>query len=148
MPTTNKDTNSRLDASFMSSYREEVDVERRLMLFCQHHHNCNEKYQSAVAIRRLVDDQKTKTLLDKYKETSRKDNVSLAQEKTTKPKVSVKSEQQQSVSDPSRNQKNTLADTNKVGNIAFVVKHLYLQIDVRKRVYPVLLIAVAGGHYI
>jgi len=129
MPTTTRETN-RLDASFMSSYREELDVERRLMLFCQHHHNCNEKYQSAVAIRRLVEDQNTKTLLDKYKETPRKDNVSLTQEKASKPKVTVKSEQQ-SISD-SRNQKDTLGDNNKVNDIAFVVKHQYLLIDVRK----------------
>lgn len=127
MPTANrldKDT-SRLDAGYMNNYREEVDIQRRLMIFCQHHNNCKEKYQNSVAVRRLVEEQNTKVLLDKYKETSRKDNVSLAQDKTLKPKVAVvKSEQQQqqSSSDPSRSQKDTLADTSKV-NI-FVVKHL------------------------
>lgn len=122
MPTANrldKDT-KRLDAGFMNSYHEEVDsVETRLMLYCQHHRNCNEKYQNAVAIRRFVEDQNTKALLDKYnKDTSRKDNVSVAQEKA-KPKVAVKSEQQQqqSTGDPSRAQKDTLSDSNKVGTL-------------------------------
>ena len=117
MPTANrldKETN-RLDGGYMSNYREEVDVDRRLMIFYQHHNSCNDKYQNAVAIRRLVEEQNTKALLDKYKETSRKDNVSLAQDKTSKPKVAVKLEQQQqSTSDASRSQKDSVADNNKV----------------------------------
>ena len=117
MPTANrldKETNRHLDGGFMNDYREEVDVDRRLMLFYQHHNSCNDKYQNAVAIRRLVEEQKTKILLDKYKETSRKDNVSLAQDKTSKPKVGVKSELQQSTSDPSRSQKDSAGDSSKV----------------------------------
>lgn len=124
MPTANrldKETN-RLDGGYMSNYREEVDVDRRLMIFYQHHNSCNDKYQNAVAIRRLVEDQKTKALLDKYKETSRKDNVSLAQDKTSKPKVTIKSEQQQSTSDPPRSQKDSAADSSKVTIIINVRK--------------------------
>ena len=124
MPTANrldKETNRHLDGGFMNDYREEVDVDRRLMLFYQHHNNCNDRYQNAVAIRRLVEEQNTRALLEKYKETSRKDNVSLAQDKTSKAKVGVKSEQQQSTSDPSRSQKDCTGDSNKV----FVLeKHL------------------------
>ena len=115
MPTANrleKDT-SRLDAGYMNSYREEVDVQRKLMLYLQHHNSCKDKYQSAVAVRRLVEEQNTKVLLDKYKETSRKENVSLAHDKP-KPKVAVVKSEHQSTSDPSRNQKDTLADNSKV----------------------------------
>ena len=122
MPTANrldKDT-SRLDGGYMNNYREEVDVDRRLMIYYQHHNSCNDKYQNAVAIRRLVEEQKTKALLDKYKESSRKDNVSLAQDKTSKPKVTVKSEQQQSTGDPVRSQKDSAGDSSKVNNIQLV----------------------------
>lgn len=137
MPTANrldKDTN-RLDGAFMNNYHEEGGAERRLMLFCQHHNNCNEKYQNAVIFRRLAEDQSTKALLDKYKETSRKDNVSLAQDKASKPKVAVKSEQPPA-SDPSRSHKDTLADNKKVGiEMAIVVKHLWQLIGVRKHNY-------------
>ena len=118
MPTANrldKETN-RLDGGYMNNYREEVDVDRRLMIFYQHHNSCNDKYQNAVAIRRLVEEQNTKVLLDKYKETSRKDNVSLAQDKTSKPKVTIKAEQQSS-SEPSRSRKDSAADNSKVDNI-------------------------------
>ena len=122
MPTANrldKDSN-RLDGGFMNNYHEEGGVERRLMLFCQHHNNCNEKYQTAVAVRRFVEDQNTKVLLDKYKETSRKDNVPLTQDKASKPKSAVKSEHQ-SASDPPRGHRDTLVAENKKVDISFSI---------------------------
>lgn len=119
MPTANRLDKERLDARYMNGYRDEVSVQsgvqEKLMILYQHHNSCKEKYQNSVAVRRLVEEQNTKALLDKYKETSRKENVSLAQDKAPKPKVAVVKSEQQSSSDPSRSQKDTLADNSKVG---------------------------------
>jgi len=121
MPTTtriDKDPNNRLDASFMNNFHEEVDVERRLMLYCQHHRNCNTKYQDTIAYRRLAEDQKSKALLDKFKDSSKKDAINLSQDKSSKPKAStVKPEQQQASSDHSKSQQASLPESNKVLNL-------------------------------
>ena len=87
------------------------------MIFYQHHNSCKDKYQNSVAVRRLVEEQNTKALLDKYKETSRKENLSLAQDKTPKPKVAIVKSEQQSSSDPSRSQKESLPDNSKVDKL-------------------------------
>jgi len=117
MPTTtriDKDPNNRLDASFMNNFHE-VDVERRLMLFVQHHRNCNTKYQDTIAYRRLAEEQKSKALLDKFKDSSKKDAITLSQDKSSKPKSStVKPEQQQASSDYSKSQQASLPESNKV----------------------------------
>ena len=118
MPTTtriDKDPNNRLDASFMSNFHDEVDVERRLMLFCQHHRNCSTKYQDTIAYRRLAEEQRSKALLEKFKESTKKDAITLSQEKPSKPKAStVKPEQQQASNDHSKSQQVTLPESNKV----------------------------------
>lgn len=123
MPTANRLDKDRLDAAYMNGYREEVSVQsgvqEKLMILYQHHNSCNEKYQKSVAVRRLVEEQNTKALLDKYKENSRKENVSLAQDKTPKPKVAVVKSEQQSSSDPSRSHKETLPDSSKVETSIF-----------------------------
>jgi len=121
MPTTtriDKDPNSRLDAGYMNNFHEE-DVERRLMLFCQHHRNSNSKYQDTIPYRRLAEEQKSKALIDKVKETSKKEAISLSQDKSSKPKTStVKPEQQQGNSDHSKPQQAALPDSNKVLNVS------------------------------